>query len=348
MVNGPVFVAEFTTNHMGNLNVLLRMAERAAWAGCGLIKMQKKHVASFYSAEKLDAPYESPYGHTYRDYRSMFEFEREDFDRFDQRCRELGVGWFATAQDLQSLEFLLGYDLPLYKVASSNARNHELLREVAKQVPRDRELVISVAGSTLDEIDTTLGMFPHHSVYLLHCVAQYPCPAESLRLGNLTVLQREFASERVRIGYSGHETGLAASYAAVDMGARMIERHFCLSRHSFVHHIECSLEPHEYRTLVDDVRAGVSLRGRYRELPHEAFSARFGMSAIEHQFLVEQTYSKSFVGQESRFRVGAPPNVQTQTPDGAHLGADDSSATDTVSVHSTTAAGEPEPVRHAA
>ena len=56
------FVAEFTTNHMGNLNVLLRMVERAVWAGCSYIKMQKKDVESFYSKEKLDSLFESPYG----------------------------------------------------------------------------------------------------------------------------------------------------------------------------------------------------------------------------------------------------------------------------------------------
>jgi N-acetylneuraminate synthase len=307
MVSTPKFVAEFTTNHMGNLNVLLRMAERAAWAGCGFIKMQKKDVATFYSPEKLDAPYQSPYGHSYRDYRTIFEFGREDFDRFDRRCRELGVGWFATAQDLPSLEFLLGYQLPLYKVASSNARNRPFLEEVGRQVPRDRPLVISVGGSTLQEIEATLRLFPNHRLWLLHCVAQYPCPWESLRLGNLEMLQRAFASERVTIGYSGHEEGLAPSYAAADLGAGMIERHFCLSRHSFVHHIECSLEPQEFRELTDAVRSGRPLRERYRELPAAAFASEFGMTDIEREFLVRQTYGKRFVGERSRFHEGGTP-----------------------------------------
>ena len=317
MVNEPVFVAEFTTNHMGNLNVLLRMAERAAWAGCGFIKMQKKDVASFYAPEKLDAPYESPYGHTYRDYRTVFEFGREDFDRFDVRCRELGVGWFATVQDVPSLEFLLGYDLPLYKVASSNARNRPFLAEIARQVPRDRTLVISVGGSTLAEVEETLGLFPHHRVWLLHCVAQYPCPPEGLRLGNLPVLHECFASDRVGIGYSGHEEGLAPSYAAVDQGAELVERHFCLSRHSFVHHIECSLEPCEFRELVETVRSGRRLRPLYQRLPRAAFRSRFGMSDVEREFLVRQTYGQRFVGECSHFHddrapegVGAGPDLE--------------------------------------
>jgi len=301
MVSRPTFVAEFTTNHMGNLNVLLRMAERAAAAGCDLIKMQKKDVERFYSREKLDSTYESPYGHTYRDYRSLFEFDAEDFRRFDARCRELGVGWFATVQDVASLEFMLEFDLPHFKVASTNARDADFLREVARQVPRDRGIVISVAGSTLREVETAIARFPHHALHVLHCVARYPCPWEELRLGNIETLRQHFADDRIRIGYSGHEEGVPPSVAAADLGAAMIERHFCLSRHSFVHHIECSLEPEEFARLVRLVESGGALVPHYDELPDEAFASSFGMSAEEREFLVEQTYGRRHVGERSRF-----------------------------------------------
>lgn len=299
------FVAEFTTNHMGNLNVLLRMTDLAHAAGCDLIKMQRKDVERFYSREKLEAPYESPYGRTYRDYRSIFEFEREDFDRFDARCREHGVGWFATVQDLPSLGFLLRYDLPLYKVASTNARNRPFLREVAAQVPRRAGIVVSVAGSTLEEVEGALACFPDHDVHVLHCVARYPCPPEALRLGNLELLRQRFAGPRVHIGYSGHEEGLSASFAAVDLGAEMVERHFCLSRHSFVHHIECSLEPDEFARLVRLVRSGEPLPEHYDDLPDEAFACEFGMSEPERDFLVQQRYGRRHVGGVARFGEAA-------------------------------------------
>lgn len=289
------FVAEFTTNHMGNLAVLLRMVERAAWAGCDLIKMQKKDVETFYSRDKLDAPYQSPYGQTYRDYRSIFEFDREDFERFDRKCKEQGVGWFCTVQDVPSLHFMLEFELSHFKVASSNARNRPLLTECARTIPTDRTIVISLAGSTPKQVEEALAFFPDHRIWLLHCVAQYPCPPEALRLGNIVELRRWFASDRVQIGYSGHEEGVPPSLAAVAQGAEVVERHFCLSRHSFVHHIECSLEPDEFKTMVESARRPEALAAARARLPAAAFASHFGMSDTEKTFLVEQTYGKRYL-----------------------------------------------------
>lgn len=313
-----VFVAEFTTNHMGNLNVLLRMVEKAAWAGCSLIKMQKKDVESFYSQDKLNSHYESPYGKTYRDYRSIFEFDREDFERFDRKCKEQKVGWFSTVQDIPSLHFMLDFGLTHFKVASSNARNREMLLECANTIPRDSTIVISVAGSTLQQIEDALSLFPHHNIWVLHCVAQYPCPQENLRLGNIAEMKRRFGSDRVRIGYSGHEQGVVPSLGAIDMGAEMVERHFCLSRHTFVHHIECSLEPEEFRQLVDMAADPQRVAQARSYLPPVAFARGFGMSDVEKSFLVDQTYGTRFLNQSSTF-AGAV----VETPESvAHTGRD--------------------------
>lgn len=290
----PFFVAEFTTNHMGNLNVLLRMVEKAAGAGCDYIKMQKKDVEAFYSKEKLDAPYLSPYGKTYREYRTIFEFREEDYVRFDQLCRLLGIHWFSTVQDIPSLYFMLRYDLQMYKVASCNARNRDFLEEVARNVPKSAEIVVSVAGSTIQEIEESLEVFTDHHIYLLHCVAEYPCPPCSLRLGNIKVLEKRFACDRISIGYSGHEEGIIPTLAAIDLGAKMIERHFCLSRHSFVHHIECSLEPEEYRELIGIVKSGDDLKSFYAGLPDCVFDSKFGMSDVERRFLIEGAYGRKY------------------------------------------------------
>jgi N-acetylneuraminate synthase len=314
------FVAEFTTNHMGNLNILLRMVEQAAAAGCTLIKMQKKDVDSFYSKEKLDSPYVSPYGKTYRDYRKIFEFDEEDFARFDRKCKEENVGWFCTVQDIPSLHFMLRFGLSHFKVASSNARNKAMLAECARTIPTDRTIVVSVGGSTLSQVEQALATFPNHRIWLLHCVAQYPCPPENLRLGNIAEMKRHFASERVRIGYSGHEEGIVPSLGAIAMGAEMVERHFCLSRHSFVHHIECSLEPDEYRKLVDEAKSPEQIERARRSLPSVAFKQSFGMSEVEKAFLVEQTYGTKFIKRKTDF-----PPAEADAPAAVNHVRDDES-----------------------
>lgn len=296
-------VAEFTTNHMGNLNVLLAMVDAAKDAGATSLKMQKKDVETFYSAEKLDAQFASPYGTTYREYRKMFEFTDPDWDRFNDRCCDRRMDWFGTGQDLPSVEFLLRReDLPRVKISSSNARNLDFLHAVAAMVgpETETEIVLSVAGSTLDEIKAALDIFRgFRKTWLLHCVAIYPCPVEDWRLGNIPELIKRFGSDRVRIGYSGHEEGWQASLAAVQLGAEMIERHFCLSRHSFVHHIECSLTPPEFRTMARAIRSGQSA-----ELPPVAHRVEFGMSDEEKLFLENQTYANDRLGIESRFESG--------------------------------------------
>jgi N-acetylneuraminate synthase len=292
------FVAEFTTNHMGNLNVLLRMVEQAAKAGCDLIKMQKKNVKAFYSREKLASSYKSPYGDTYEDYRTIFEFDDEDFYRFDQKCKECKVNWFSTVQDIDSMEFMLKFDLPAYKIASCNSRNIEFLEEVSRNVPRSKEMVISVAGCTLQEIEQSISLFPYHRLNILHCVAEYPCKEINLRLGNIPVLIDTFASDRIRIGYSGHEVGIVPTFAAADLGAKMIERHFCLSRCSFVHHIECSLNPAEFQKMTATIRSQ-ALKPLYDYLlPPCAFRSEFGMSEREVPFLVEQTYGTQYLHEQ--------------------------------------------------
>ncbi|MHA1949599.1 MAG: N-acetylneuraminate synthase family protein [Candidatus Thorarchaeota archaeon] len=293
------FVAEFTTNHMGNYNVLEEMAKKAKEAGADFIKMQKKDIESYYSQEKLDQPFDSPYGKTYRDYRKIFEFNMDDLHRFDMFCRKkLGIPWFTTVQDVKSLKEMLRFHLPKYKIASSSARDWEFIQAVNKLVPKNAEIVVSVAGSDTNEIRTLIELIPQHRLVLQHCVAEYPCPLENLRFGNIVHYKGVFESDRIKIGYSGHEQGIAPSVAlARKHELYTLERHFCLSRHSFVHHIECSLEPDEFAEMVSEIKGPTN--SEY-VLPELAWNAGFGMSEIEREFLEKQTYGNTYLGGGSK------------------------------------------------
>jgi N-acetylneuraminate synthase len=253
--------------------------------------------------EKLNTPFESPYGKTYAEYREIFEFNMADFQRFDSSCKIHNIPWFATVQDIPSLEFLLNFNLDIYKIASVNIRNFNLISSILSNVPKDKEIIFSTGGSTLKEIEYILGkLIGYKKTTILHCVTEYPCEMNNLRLGNIPELIRLFSDQNIEIGYSGHEEGYIPSLVAIGLGARMLERHFCVSRASFVHHIDCSLEPDEYQKLIEIVNNASSLDEllSYKEhLPNEAMKSFFGMSKIESDFLLGGRYGTKFLKSKS-------------------------------------------------
>lgn len=282
----PELIAEFTTNPFGHYGLLERMARAAHAAGADFIKMQKKDVSTFYEPARLESQFKSPFGATYRDYRESLEFALDEWQKFDRLCGQLGIGWFATAQDPESLEFLLGFDLRRIKVASINSRDLEFLGYVNERCDSDVEIVISVAGSSLDQIDAAVATFPHRRLIIQHCVAEYPCELAHLRLGNIEALVTHFSdNDRVRVGYSGHEVGIEPSVWAAHMGAQTIERHFTMSRDGFIHHLECALTPAEFA----EMRSRIHADDR-RSLPSTAFQMDFSMSAAEAAFLNHHQY----------------------------------------------------------
>ena len=112
------FTAEFTTNHLGNYNLLISMLHKAKETGATFVKMAKKDVESFYSKEKLNSTYKSPYGNSYRDYRKIFEFDKVQSDMFDAECKKINMPWFTTVQDELSIDFMKDYNIDIFKVNS--------------------------------------------------------------------------------------------------------------------------------------------------------------------------------------------------------------------------------------
>jgi len=271
-----IIVAEFTINHFGHPTLLHRMVAAAIGCGCDYIKLQRKDVETFYSQDRLNSSYNSPFGTTYRDYRTALELPLDEF-------KKISCPWFVTVQDTQSLREMLEFDLPMYKIASCNSSNKDLLLEASQTIPKDRTIVISVAGQNLKTIQKTIDFFPNHSLIINHCVAIYPCPSEKLKLGNIPILIKEFGSNRIKIGYSGHEIGLEATYAVMEMGIYYLERHFCMNRSSFIHHTSCSLEPNEFAKIKN---------GGEHNLPKSAFASSFKTSELESRFLVQQVYGQ--------------------------------------------------------
>lgn len=130
-------IAEITTNHFGDMDRLKSMIVAAKQAGADYIKLQKRDVESFYSKEKLDSPYNSPFGTTFREYRHGIELNKEQFAFVDTFCKEIGIGWFASILDMPSYDFIRQFEPDMIKLPSTISEHKDYLAAVAADFTKD-------------------------------------------------------------------------------------------------------------------------------------------------------------------------------------------------------------------
>ena len=227
-MNSNVFViAEIGINHNGDLNIAKKLIEKSKHAGANAVKFQKRDINVVYSKEELDKPRESPFGLTTRDQKLGLEFNSQQYDEIDSFCKKINIEWFASAWDLNSLNFLKKYNSNYNKIASAMIVDHDLLVEVAKE---QKYTFISTGMSTYEIIDYAVKIFNYYDCpfELMHCVSHYPFESEYASLNLIKKLKERY---NCKVGYSGHEiSGLSITYGAVALGATSIERHVTLDR----------------------------------------------------------------------------------------------------------------------
>jgi len=154
------------------------------------------------------------------------EFGRTDYDKIDAYSKEIGIPWFASAWDLESLDFLSKYDCRYNKIASAIITNKELVTTIAKQ---GKFTFISTGMSSLTDIDWAVQQFRKHNCrfMLMHCVAVYPCPDEELNIYMVKLLKKRY---NCLLGYSSHSWGVMDKALAVVLGAEAVEFHITLNR----------------------------------------------------------------------------------------------------------------------
>ena len=243
-------IAEIGINHSGSLLNAIALIDAAKKSGADLVKFQKRSIDRVYSKEELAKPRESFWGHTTRDQKLGLEFGKEAYDEIDRHCKEIGLPWFCTAWDLESLEFLKQYNLSYNKVASAMLTHIDLITAIAKE---QKHTFISVGMSTLNEITRAINIFTLFNCpfTLLHCTATYPMADNEANLLCIETLQRQF---NCSIGYSSHATGIITPVMAVVLGATVIEAHITLDRASAGSDQAASLEPHGFAKMVEYIR----------------------------------------------------------------------------------------------
>jgi N-acetylneuraminate synthase len=193
---------------------------------------------------------ETPWGYiTYLEYKFKVEFEKEEYDIINDYCKSLDIHWFASPWDVDSVKFLAQYDIPALKVPSASLNDIELLKSMRDtQIP----IILSTGMSTQEEVGEAINTLNKNDLAVLHCVSTYPTQPEDLNLNVIKTYQKKYPN--IIIGYSGHETGLSTTYAAVAIGAKIIERHITLDRAMWGTDHSASVEPQGLKSLVSNIR----------------------------------------------------------------------------------------------
>ena len=262
----PVFiVAEIGINHNGDPELARELIIAAHSAGCDAVKFQKRtpHLAVPESQHAL--PKETPWGLiTYLEYKEKLELDLSAYEMIDRLCREIGIPWFASCWDEESVDFIERFDPPCYKIASASLTDDSLLKYKRS---KKRPLIASTGMSSIEQIDHAIEVLGREDLVILHSTSNYPARLEEL---NLRVIPRLAERYGVPVGYSGHEVGLYTSLAAVVMGASLLERHFTLDRAMWGTDQAASVEPQGMARLVKDVRAVEEAFGDGQKIVYES------------------------------------------------------------------------------
>jgi len=245
-----IIIAEIGINHNGDMNICKQLIDVAADSGADCVKFQKRDINQVYTQEFLDSPRESPWGTTQREQKLGLEFSAEQYQEIEDYCKEKNLEWFASAWDINSQKFLRQFNSKYNKVASAMIVHADLLKEIASE---GKHTFISTGMTTYDDIQTAVDIFREADCpfELMHTVSTYPMKDEDANLNMIKTLREKFGCN---VGYSGHEVGLAVSYAATALGISSLERHITLDRSMYGSDQSASVEPSGFRQLIGAVR----------------------------------------------------------------------------------------------
>jgi N-acetylneuraminate synthase/N,N'-diacetyllegionaminate synthase len=264
----PAFViAEAGVNHNGNLDLAFQLVDAAIAAGADAVKFQTFIASEVITAGAAKAEYQKT---TTGEQESQLEMVKRlelsfsDFRKLKMYCDDQGITFLSTPFDFKSVDFLEGLGVVAFKISSGDLTNDPLLRHVAA---KGRPVILSTGMSDMDEVRDALAVIQaagNNDVILLQCVTNYPAAAEDINLKAMLSMQSAFD---VNVGYSDHTLGIEVALAAVALGACVIEKHFTLDKNFAGPDHRASLEPHEFKAMVDGIRKVEASLGNGQKIP---------------------------------------------------------------------------------
>jgi pseudaminic acid synthase len=273
----PVYiVAEMSANHQQNFERAAGILQAAKECGADAVKLQT------YTPDTMTIDCRNQYFQigkgTIWEGRHLYDLYAEAFtpwawhSKLKAMARDLGMALFSTPFDFTAVDFLEEMGVPAYKIASFELVDLPLIRRVAQT---GKPIIMSTGMATLAEIDEAVHTAREAGatqIVLLKCTSAYPAPPEEMNLRTIPHLSAAF---QVPAGLSDHSLGIAVPIAAVALGACLVEKHFTLSRSVPGPDSSFSLEPEEFKAMVDAIRVTEKAIGNVSyEITHEEAASR--------------------------------------------------------------------------
>lgn len=247
-------IAEAGVNHNGRLDLALRLCDAAKEAGVDAVKFQTWKTELIITKGTKKAEYQEKNLNNSDDQFTMLkklELSYDNFQLVKQHCDEIGIQFLSTADEAESLSFLMELGMPFIKLGSGDITNIPYLRTVAKY---GKPVILSTGMACLSEVAVaydTLREAGAKDISILHCTTNYPCPMNEVNLRAMQTMKEAF---KCKVGYSDHTMGIEVPVAAVAMGAEIIEKHFTLDKKMEGPDHKASLDPEELKTMVTAIR----------------------------------------------------------------------------------------------
>ncbi len=247
-------IAEAGVNHNGDLAMAKEMARVAKECGADIVKFQTAVPELVVSRFAWKAEYQkqtTDAGESQLDMIRRLHFSFEGHKELKEYCDSIGIQYLSAPFDIPSVRFLGSLNLPLIKIPSGEITNLPYLEEVGRL---HTPVLLSTGMCTLGEITDALGVLDDNGcpeATILHCNTQYPTPYED---ANLTAMMELFEQFGLPVGLSDHTPGWECDVAAAVLGAQVIEKHFTLDKSLPGPDQKASLDPAEFRAMVDAVR----------------------------------------------------------------------------------------------
>lgn len=263
------FIAEMSANHANDLDIALKIVEEAAKAGADCLKVQT------YTADSLTLDCDADCfmikgglwdGQRLYDLYSDASMPWEWHEPIKKKCDEVGLDFLSTPFDEAAVDLLVEMGCDALKIASFELTDLPLLKYAAA---KGKTMIMSTGMASIEDIQDAVDAVKstgNNDIVLLRCCSEYPADPKDMNLASIPDMQNRF---EVQVGFSDHSMGHQADVVAAVLGARVIEKHFCLSHEIKTADSEFSMDPDEYGAMVNAVNDAMAAMGVPCYIPSE-------------------------------------------------------------------------------